>query len=208
MVVADRSCDEHGALASVLGVPIIVRAVRGLLASGVVGEIAVVVRPRSCAAAVRLLGGLPVSVHQDPAAAVAVVEQACDRGASAVLVHDAARPLAPPALAEAVTRSVLTHGVAVPVLALADTVKYVHPDGLVVGGPDRAGLRVVQTPQAFRPDLLRADALHRVLATEPVEHAWAAVSAPVATVPGHPLAFAVRSAWDRELAEMLAQDAA
>jgi 2-C-methyl-D-erythritol 4-phosphate cytidylyltransferase len=67
---------------------------------------------------------------------------------------------------------------------------------------------VVQTPQAFRPDLLYADALRRVLATEPVEHAWAAVDAPVATVPGHPLAFAVRSEWDRELAEMLAQDVA
>jgi 2-C-methyl-D-erythritol 4-phosphate cytidylyltransferase len=66
---------------------------------------------------------------------------------------------------------------------------------------------VVQTPQAFRPDLLCAEALHGVLTAEPVEHAWATVDAPVATVPGHPLAFAVRSAWDRELAEMLAQDA-
>lgn len=211
VVVADRSGDEHGALAPVFGVPIVVRAVRGLLASGVVGEVVVIVRPQACGMAARVLRGLPVSVHPDPAAVLAAVERACGTGASAVLVHDAARPLAPPALAEAVTRSVWDgcgHGVAVPVLALADTVKHVHPGGLVVGGPDRTGLRVVQTPQAFRPDLLSADALARVLATEPVEHAWAAVAGPVATVPGHPLAFAVRSAWDRELAEMLAQDAA
>jgi 2-C-methyl-D-erythritol 4-phosphate cytidylyltransferase len=211
VVVADRPDDDQGALAPVLGVPIVVRAVRGLLASGVVGEVAVLVRPQACGPATRLLRGLPVSVYPDPAAAVALVERARISGASAVLVHDAVRPLAPPALAEAVTRSVSgggTHGVAVPVLALADTVKHVHPDGLVVGGPDRSGLRVVQTPQAFRPDLLCADALHRVLTTEPVEHAWAVVDAPVATVPGHPLAFAVRSAWDRELAEMLAQDVA
>jgi 2-C-methyl-D-erythritol 4-phosphate cytidylyltransferase len=210
VVVSDRSCDDEGFLTPVFGVPIVVRAVTGLLASGVVGEIAVVVRPQVCGTTVRLLRGLPVTVHPDPAGAVAVVERARVGGASAVLLHDAVRPLTPPAIAEAVTRAVSgrgAHGVAVPVLALADTVKHVHPDGFVVGGPDRAGLRVVQTPQAFRPDLLCAEALHRVLTAEPVEHAWATVDAPVATVPGHPLAFAVRSRWDRELADMLAQDA-
>ena len=209
MVVAGRSCGDRDVLAPVLGVPIIVRAVTGLLASGVVGEIVVVVRPQVCGPAARLLRGLPVSVYPDPAAAVDVVRRARNGGASAVLVHDAARPLTPPALAEAVTRAVSggsAHEIAVPVLALADTVKHVHPGGFVVGGPDRSGLRVVQTPQAFRPDLLCPDALHELLAAGPVEHAWAAVDAPVATVPGHPLAFAVRSEWDRELAEMLAQD--
>ncbi len=207
MVVADRPCHDPGVLAPVLGVPVVVRAVKGLLASGVVGEVAVVVRPQACDVAVRLLAGLPVSVHPDPAAAVVVVGRARDGGAPAVLLHDAGRPLTPPALAEAVTASVAgSHGVAVPVLALADTVKHVGPDGLVVGGPDRAALRVVQTPQAFRADVLSDDVLRRVLTAEPVEHAWAAVGAPVVTVPGHPLAFAVRSAWDRELAEMLAGD--
>jgi 2-C-methyl-D-erythritol 4-phosphate cytidylyltransferase len=207
VVVADRPCHDPGVLAPVLGVPVVVRAVTGLLASGVVGEVAVVVRPQACAEAARLLRGLPVSVHPDPAAAVTVVERARTGGASAVLVHDGGRPLTPPALAEAVTASVAgSHGIAVPVLALADTVKHVGPDGLVVGGPDRTTLRVVQTPQAFRADLLPDDVLHRVLAAEPVEHAWAAVGSPVVTVPGHPLAFAVRSAWDRELAEMLAGD--
>lgn len=195
----------------VLGVPVVVRAVTTLLASGVVGEIAVVVPPQACATVIRLVRGLPVSVHPDPAVAVAMIERARGHGASAVLVHDAVRPLAPPALAETVARSVCepdAPGVAVPVLALADTVKHVHPDGLVVGGPDRTALRVVQTPQAFRADLLCADTLYRILAAEPVEHAWAAVEAQVTTVPGHPLAFAVRSAWDRDLAEMLAQDVA
>jgi 2-C-methyl-D-erythritol 4-phosphate cytidylyltransferase len=124
-----------------------------------------------------------------------------------VLVHDAARPLTPPALANAVTQSVVAaaHGIAVPVLPLADTVKHVNSGGLVIGSPDRSGLRVVQTPQAFRADLIGCDVLRRVLASDgPVEHAWAVVGAPALTVPGHPLAFAVRSAWERELAEVLA----
>ena len=205
VVVADRPCDGPGVLGSVLGVPVLVRAVRGLLVSGVVGEVAVVVRAQECDAVVRELDGLPVGVYPDPALVVGGVARA---RASAVLLHDGARALTPPALVEAVSRSVSeVHGVAVPVLALADTVKRVSPEGLVTAGPDRTTLRQVQTPQAFRPDLLTDDLLHRILLDGPVEHAWAAVGAPAVAVPGHPLAFPVRSAWDRGLAEMLAGDA-
>ena len=124
-----------------------------------------------------------------------------------MLVHDAARPLTPPALVGDVTRSVSAHGVVVPVLPLSDTVKHVDTDGLVVGGPDRAGLRVVQTPQGFAPDLLVGDLLLRVLRADPVEQAWKLAGVAATTVPGHPLAFPVRSAWDRELAEVLAVEA-
>jgi len=204
VVAADRSCEV---LAPLLGEPILVRAVKGLLASAVVGEAVVLVRPEMRAAAVRLLAGLPVAVHVNPLAAAAAVERARSAGTGTVLVHDAARPLTPPALARAVTQSVAAaaHGIAVPVLPLADTVKHVDSGGLVVGSPDRAGLRVVQTPQAFRADLLGCDVLHRLLVADgPIEHAWAAVGAPAVSVPGHPLAFAVRSAWERELAEVLA----
>ncbi len=206
VVVADRSGDGPDPLAPVLGVPALVRAIRGLLASGAVGEVAVVVRPRTCRAAVRVLDGLPVGVYPDARAAVDAVARSRADG-SAILLHDAARALAPPLLAGAVSRAVDDGAdVAVPVLALADTVKRVGLDGLVTAGPDRTVLRVVQTPQAYRPDLLTDDLLHRVLVDGPVGHAWAAVGVPVATVPGHPLAFAVRTAWDRELAEMLAED--
>jgi 2-C-methyl-D-erythritol 4-phosphate cytidylyltransferase len=204
VVVADRPCEV---LAPLLGEPVLARAVKGLLASAVVGEVVVLVRPELCGAAVRLLAGLPAVVHVNPAAAAGAVERARSAGAEVVLVHDAARPLTPPALAKAVTQSVVAaaHGIAVPVLPLADTVKHVNSGGLVIGSPDRSGLRVVQTPQAFRADLLRCDVLRRVLASDgPVEHAWAVVGAPAVTVPGHPLAFAVRSAWERELAEVLA----
>ena len=76
-------------------------------------------------------------------------------GARCVL-HDAARPLASPALAEAVTEAVAAgHAVAVPVLPLSDTVKHVDSADVVAGSPDRTGLRVLQTPQAFRAGVLR-----------------------------------------------------
>lgn len=75
--------------------------------------------------------------------------------ATIVCVHDAARPLADTALYERVV-SAVTDGAdaAVPGITVTDTVKIVA-DGVVVSTPDRATLVAVQTPQAFRADVLR-----------------------------------------------------
>jgi 2-C-methyl-D-erythritol 4-phosphate cytidylyltransferase len=76
--------------------------------------------------------------------------------ARVVVVHDAARPLAGPALFERVVAAVDAGADgAVPGIALADTVKRV--DGhRVTATVDRDDLVAVQTPQAFRADVLRA----------------------------------------------------
>ncbi|MBB2892782.1 2-C-methyl-D-erythritol 4-phosphate cytidylyltransferase [Flexivirga oryzae] len=68
-----------------------------------------------------------------------------------VLVHDAARALAPPSLFDAVADAVAAgaDGV-VPGLPVSDTIKQVGVDGRVVATPDRWTLRAVQTPQGFR----------------------------------------------------------
>jgi 2-C-methyl-D-erythritol 4-phosphate cytidylyltransferase len=204
VVVGDRAGDD--VLAPLHGVPVLLRSVRGLLASGVVGRVVVLVSSAVADDAARVLAGLPAAVHCDPAGAAGAVRTS---GCARVLVHDASRALTPPDLAGAVLRAVDDgHGVAVPVLPLADTVKRVEPDGCVVGGPDRAGLRVVQTPQAFRADLLDRVRLIRVLAADPLEQAWTVLGVPAAPVLGHPLAFPARSAWDRELAEVLGDPAA
>jgi 2-C-methyl-D-erythritol 4-phosphate cytidylyltransferase len=79
--------------------------------------------------------------------------------AEVVVVHDAARPNASPALFRAVVDA-LSSGAdaAVPGVALSDTVKRVEPraDQLVVTSTvAREELVAVQTPQAFRLDALR-----------------------------------------------------
>ena len=75
--------------------------------------------------------------------------------AAAALVHDAARPLVDDAVVE---RVLLPLGEgwdgAVPGLPLPDTIKRVRGDA-VVETLRRDELRVVQTPQAFVPDVLR-----------------------------------------------------
>ena len=73
-----------------------------------------------------------------------------------VLVHDAARPLVS---AEVVKRVLdpLSEGwdAVVPALPLTDTVKLVEAER-VVETPERSSLVAVQTPQAFRAEVLRA----------------------------------------------------
>jgi len=77
-------------------------------------------------------------------------------GTDVVVVHDAARPLASPALFDAVVAAVRTGAdAAVPAVPLADTVKRVA-DGHVTATVSRDDLVAVQTPQAFRVDALRA----------------------------------------------------
>jgi len=72
-----------------------------------------------------------------------------------VVVHDAARPLASPRLFEAVIRAVRDGAdAAVPGLRVADTLKRVDAD-LVVSTVSRDDLVSVQTPQAFRAEVLR-----------------------------------------------------
>jgi 2-C-methyl-D-erythritol 4-phosphate cytidylyltransferase len=103
--------------------------------------------------------GLPVPATVVPGG---VTRQASVRAALAVLdgpqivaVHDAARPFAPPDLfTEVVTTVAAGADGAIPVLALADTVKRL--DGLrVVDTVVRDDLGLAQTPQAFRVDALR-----------------------------------------------------
>jgi 2-C-methyl-D-erythritol 4-phosphate cytidylyltransferase/2-C-methyl-D-erythritol 2,4-cyclodiphosphate synthase len=70
-----------------------------------------------------------------------------EAGERVVLVHDGARPLVTPALIESVIEAVRTHGAAVPLLPIGETVKRVAPDGRIVETLDRAELAVAQTPQ-------------------------------------------------------------
>lgn len=68
-----------------------------------------------------------------------------------VLIHDAARPFASPALIDraiAAGRAARPGG-AIPGLPVTDTVKSVDGEGRVSGTVDRTMLRTVQTPQAF-----------------------------------------------------------
>lgn len=76
-------------------------------------------------------------------------------GVEVVVVHDAARPLAGVGLFRRVVEAVRAGAdAAVPGVPVTDTVKVVE-DGRVVETVDRSRLVAVQTPQAFRAEVLR-----------------------------------------------------
>ena len=72
-----------------------------------------------------------------------------------VIVHDGDRPFLTASLLETGLHTARKTGVAVAAVPVKDTVKVVADSGEVVQTLDRSTLRLVQTPQVFRADILR-----------------------------------------------------
>ena len=127
-------------------------------------------------------------------------------GAEAVVVHDAARPLVSPEVFTS-TLAALGHADgAVAAAPMADTVKEAGPDHRVVGTLDRSRLWAIQTPQAFRRDVLEraldVDDAALAAATDDaalVERAGGRV----VVVPSSPANFKVTTPHDLQVAELL-----
>src|SRR6266581_3542990 len=78
------------------------------------------------------------------------LEALVSHGPEIVLVHDAARPFASPALISRAIEAVTDADAAIPGIPVSDTVKAVDDADQVVETLDRMRLRMIQTPQAFR----------------------------------------------------------
>jgi 2-C-methyl-D-erythritol 4-phosphate cytidylyltransferase len=123
--------------------------------------------------------------------------------AEVVVVHDAARPFAPPDLFTEVIRAVEAGADgAIPVVPVTDTVKRL--DGIrVVDTIDRTELANAQTPQAFRVRALRA--AHERAATEGADVTDDAAllerTATVVAVVGDPMNFKITTLLDLARAE-------
>lgn len=127
-------------------------------------------------------------------------------GAEAVVVHDAARPLVTPE-AFTSTLAALEHADgAVAAAPMADTVKEAGPDHRVVGTLDRSRLWAIQTPQAFRRDVLERalDVDHAALAAATDDAALVErAGGRVVVVPSSPANFKVTTPHDLQVAELL-----
>jgi 2-C-methyl-D-erythritol 4-phosphate cytidylyltransferase/2-C-methyl-D-erythritol 2,4-cyclodiphosphate synthase len=85
------------------------------------------------------------------------------RAPEIVLIHDAARPFLSSALISRAIEAARSCSAATPGVAVADTVKKIDQDAMVIETLDRSQLRMVQTPQAFAFALI-ADAHQRAAA--------------------------------------------
>ena len=191
------------------GRTLVERAVSGLLESGVVDRVVVAV-PADRTNQAKLILGHQATVVAGGANRSESVRHALAAFADAeqprfVLVHDAARALTPPALVVRVVEALQAgHPAVVPVLPLADTIKAIDANGVVLGTPERAGLRAVQTPQGFATELLlrayqRAVTVDFTDDASMVEH----IGGQVRVVEGDPLAFKITTHLDVLLAQAI-----
>ena len=191
------------AFVDLAGRTILERAVDGLLASGFVDRVVVAVSADRIDQTVGLLGERALVICGG-AERFDSVRAALDSVGDPryVLVHDAARPLTP---GEQIGRvgAALHDGMraVVPVLQVTDTIKAVDANGVVLGTPERAGLRAVQTPQGFETALLRrAYQQPGSFAATDDASLVELLGTPVHTVEGDPLAFKITTALDLRLA--------
>jgi len=193
------------AMVQIGGLPLVVHAVAALFQAGI--DTVVVAAPLDAIDDVRRMvpRAAVVPGGADRRESVRNALAAIPPDVDAVLVHDAARPFVPDDVVRRVLDALQAGAAAVvPVLPLADTVKRVGGDGVVIETIDRSTLRAVQTPQGFRRDVLAA--AHAADATYDVTDDAALVEAagvPVQTVPGDARAFKVTTPWDLAVAESL-----
>jgi 2-C-methyl-D-erythritol 4-phosphate cytidylyltransferase/2-C-methyl-D-erythritol 2,4-cyclodiphosphate synthase len=67
-----------------------------------------------------------------------------------VLIHDAARPFVSPAVISRAIVAASRTGAAIPVVPVTDTIKQVTGSGDIQATPERASLRIAQTPQTYK----------------------------------------------------------
>jgi len=198
------------AFCEVAGRTLLERAVGGLLESGVVDHVVVAVPVDRIDEAKRVLADRAAVVAGGPdrtqSVNLALAALPATAAPAFVLVHDAARALTPPALIARVVEALRAgHDAVVPALRLHDTIKAVDANGVVLGTPERAGLRAVQTPQGFATELLlrayRAGAGAAGFTDDAslVEH----VGGQVQVVDGDPLAFKITTQLDLLLADAI-----
>lgn len=181
---------------AVAGRPVLTRALAAPLASPFVVVVALVVRPgdeeRAADVAggdsrIRLVRGGPTRSASELAGLDAVGDLITDGAVTVVAIHDGARPLATPALWEAVVSAAADRGGAVPVLPLP------APVYTLTGGrlrPRTESLVRVQTPQAFLAGPLHAAFRRGAVAGFTGADTAATVERfsdlPIVTVPGDP----------------------
>jgi len=162
--------------------------------------------PRAAAASVDLVvvaGGL--TRQESVARGIAELP----REIEVVLVHDAARPLAPSAVFDEVAAAVEARGRGiVPGLPVVDTVKRVDGEGHVLETVDRSELAAMQTPQGFPREVL--ESAYAAAGADFTDDAAlvAAAGVPVDVVPGDARAFKVTVPSDLHRAEQLLADRA
>ncbi len=193
------------------GETVLRRSARALAACDLVDELVAVVpegdEPRGASELSTL--GKPFRVVRGGARRADSVRHGVEAlpGCQVLLIHDAARPFASPALVRAVALAASEVGAALAALPATDTVKRAL-DERAVETLDRRELWLAQTPQGFRAEVLRrALAAAGGAAGEATDEAQLVerLGEPVRLVPGEPGNFKITSGADVARARALTE---
>jgi 2-C-methyl-D-erythritol 4-phosphate cytidylyltransferase len=143
------------------GEPLLLHALRPILARADVLAVAVAVAPEDLRAPPRWLAGLDprlslVGGGATRAESVRHALEALPAELDVIVVHDAARPLLPAELLDRCIAVAAQGRGAVAGIPAVDTLKEVDGEGRVIATPERARFWQAQTPQAFPASLLRS----------------------------------------------------
>ena len=204
---------EPKALRDLAGQPLLAHVVRALAEARSVDVIVVAAPAGEESRVSRLLHPVAgetelhvVTGGQTRQQSVALALRAIPDDIDVVLVHDAARPLVPGEMIDAVTSAVRSGADAVvPAVRVTDTIKQVDTAGRVEATVDRSQLRAAQTPQGFARIVL--ESAHRDAAEQGLEDASDDAGLvehfgrPVMVIPGSEDGFKVTRPIDLLLAE-------
>ncbi len=141
------------------GVPVIFRAMEAFSRHPDVFAVQPVVNTDDSAMFTAAVAGLK---HEAPtnggatrqASVLAGLEALAKHKPDIVLIHDAARPFVSAGVISRSIEAATRTGAAIPVVPVTDTIKVTGESGNVEDTPDRARLRIAQTPQSFRFDVI------------------------------------------------------
>lgn len=141
------------------GVPVIYRAMEAFTTHPEIFAVQPVVNPDDSAVFTTAVAGLK---HEAPthsgatrqASVLAGLEALARHKPDIVLIHDAARPFVSSGVISRAIEAASRTGAAIPVVPVTDTIKVTGASGDVEDTPDRARLRIAQTPQSFRFDVI------------------------------------------------------
>jgi 2-C-methyl-D-erythritol 4-phosphate cytidylyltransferase/2-C-methyl-D-erythritol 2,4-cyclodiphosphate synthase len=141
------------------GVPVIYRAMEAFSRHADVFAVQPVVNPDDGAMFTAAVAGLK---HEAPtsggatrqASVLAGLEALAKHKPDIVLIHDAARPFVSEGVISRAIDAASRTGAAIPAVPVTDTIKITGESGNVEDTPDRSRLRIAQTPQSFRFDII------------------------------------------------------
>lgn len=171
--------------------PLLEPVLRNLFAAGCIDLVALVVRSSE----MDEFAGVPAQVigidESAFASTYSIVANALSAipvsDVSVVLVHEQRHAFAPAELVRRVVKEIQTGAPAVvPVLPCTDTVKELDAGGVIIDTPDRATLRVTQSPIGFAARHWR----------DQPANPWRQLPPGARTIPGHPAARAIRTSFD------------